>query len=132
MEKPTLTNPEGIMMLAIAAFADFVPPIFVLVLDIFFGVGELLSWPLDIFFTAIFGIWMWTRGVSVRRTKGRAGRFLRRRGIWMLGEYIPILGSIAPFWIINTLFFLKEVNRKKITPKRRRKRKAIIKPVHET
>lgn len=108
---PTLTNGEGVMMLVIAAFADFVPPIFVLTLNIFFGAGELLSWSLDILFTGLFGVWMWTRGKSVTQTKGRASRFLRRRGLWMLGEYIPILGSIAPFWIINVILFLRSKNR---------------------
>ena len=34
---PKLTDPEGVMMLVIAAFADFVPPIFVLILNGFYG-----------------------------------------------------------------------------------------------
>ena len=106
MSKPTLTSPEGVTMIAIAAFADFVPPIFVLILNFFFGLGELISWPLDIFFTGLFGIWMWTRGGDMIR-KGKGKRFLKKRGLWMLGEYVPILGSIAPFWLINVLLFLR-------------------------
>lgn len=120
MEGPTLTNPEGVTMIALSAFADFVPPIFILSLDVLIGAGEPVSWALDIFFTVVFGIWMWTRGGDILRKgkggakgkiKGKFMRFLKRRGLWMLGEYVPVLGSIAPFWLIGTILFLVQQNK---------------------
>lgn len=105
---PTLSNPEGIAMLAVAAFADLVPPVFILLLDIAFGVGELVSWAFDILFTIVLGGWMFIRGGEKMKTGKKVGQFLKRRAPWMAGEYVPILGSIAPFWLINTFLFLRE------------------------
>ena len=57
-EAPGILSLEGVAMMGTAAAFDIIPPVFVLVLDIFFGLGELLSWPLDILATMILGTWM--------------------------------------------------------------------------
>jgi len=105
--RPSLMSPEGVAMMSIAFAFDFVPPIFVLILDLAFGLGEVVSWTLDILATMIIGGWMYYRGGSMQG-KGKFAKFLKRRVPWMAGEYVPILGSIMPFWVINTFLFLKK------------------------
>jgi len=34
-------------------------------------------------------------------------RFLKRRGPFILAEYIPVVGAL-PFWTINVFLFLKK------------------------
>ena len=95
-------------MLSVAAFADLVPPLIVLPLDIIFGIGEILSWILDITLTITLGSWMFIRGGGPLIGRKKLTRFLQRRVPLMLGEYIPIAGDILPLWLINVVLFLQE------------------------
>lgn len=104
--RPYILSPEGIAMLSVALILDLVPPIFVLALDFFFGIGELISWPIDIFGTIVLGTWMYARG-GQGTTGKKLGRFLKRRAPLIVGEYIPVVGAL-PFWTINVLFFLRK------------------------
>ena len=99
-------SPEGVAMLSVALLLDLVPPVFVLALDILLGAGELISWPIDIFGTIVLGGWMWARGGKIASGK-KMGQFLKRRGPFILAEYIPIVGAL-PFWTINVFLFLKK------------------------
>lgn len=101
---PTLGQPEGIAMLAIAVFADFITPIITLGFDFLFGIGEVIDYVFDIFFTAILGTWMYLRGAR----RNRASRFLKRRLPLIVIEYIPLLSSFSPTWVIATIIFLRE------------------------
>jgi hypothetical protein len=105
-DRPGVLSPEGVAMLSVALILDLVPPVFVLALDIFFGVGEFISWPIDIFGTIVLGGWMWARGGKIASGK-KMGQFLKRRGPFILAEYIPIVGAL-PFWTINVFLFLKK------------------------
>ena len=105
-DRPGVLSPEGVAMLSVALLLDLVPPVFVLALDIFFGVGEFISWPIDIFGTIILGGWMWARGGKMAFGK-KMERFLKRRGPFILAEYIPVVGAL-PFWTINVFLFLKK------------------------
>ena len=105
-DRPRLLSPEGVSMLSVALLLDLVPPVFVLTLDILFGAGELISWPIDIFGTIVLGGWMWARGGKMAFGK-KMERFLMRRGPFILAEYIPVVGAL-PFWTINVFLFLKK------------------------
>ena len=106
IEAPDILSGEGIAMLAAAVAFDFIPPIIVLPLNIFFGLGELISWPLDILATMILGTWMFVRGGE--KTFGKKfGRFLKRRAPFIAAEYVPLVG-IFPFWVLNVFLFLKK------------------------
>jgi len=61
-DRPYLMSVEGIAMMTIAVLLDFIPPLIVIPLDLLFGFGELISWPLDILGTIVLGGWMWFRG----------------------------------------------------------------------
>lgn len=105
-EAPDILSGEGIAMMAAAAAFDLIPPVFVLTLNIFFGLGELLSWSLDILATMILGTWMFVRGGE--KTFGKKfGRFLKRRAPLIAAEYVPIVGAF-PFWMLNVFLFLKK------------------------
>ena len=106
-DAPYLLSPEGIAMMTAALFFDFVPPVIVLTLNIFFGLGELLSWPLDILATIMIGGWMWARGGKMTFGK-KFMRFLKKRGLFIFLEYVPIVGSIGPWWTINVFMFLRK------------------------
>ena len=105
-EAPDILSGEGIAMMAAAAAFDLIPPVFVLTLNIFFGLGELLSWSLDILATMILGTWMFMRGGE--KTFGKKfGRFLKRRAPFIVAEYVPLLGA-GPWWMVNVFLFLKK------------------------
>ena len=101
---PTLTQPEGLAMLAVAVFADFITPIITLGFDLLFGIGEVIDYIFDIFYTATLGTWMFLRGAR----KNRGSRFLKRRLPLILVEYIPLLSSFSPTWTIAAVIFLRE------------------------
>lgn len=103
---PDILSPEGVAMMGTAIAFDFIPPVVVLVLDALFGLGELISWPLDILATIILGGWMWARGGKMTFGK-KLGKFLKRRGLLVAFEYIPIWGEL-PWWTINVFLFLKK------------------------
>lgn len=105
-DRPELLSPEGIAMLTAAMVLDFIPPIFVLALNLFFGAGELVSWPIDIFGTIVLGGWMWISGGKMSFGK-KFMQFIKKRGPFIVGEYIPIAGAL-PFWTINVFLFLKK------------------------
>ena len=52
-DRPELLSGEGIAMMGVALMFDLIPPVFVLTLNIFFGIGELISWPIDILATIV-------------------------------------------------------------------------------
>lgn len=104
--RPYILSPEGVAMISVALAIDLIPPIIVLVLNILFGLGELISWPIDILATIILGGWMWLRGGEMTFGK-KLMKFLKRRVPFMVGEYIPIAGAL-PFWTINVFLFLRK------------------------
>lgn len=104
---PPLMSGEGIAMLTIAAMFDLIPPILVIPLDFLFGIGELISWPLDMLATVLLGGWMWARGGKMPFKK-KAGNFAKKRLIFFAIEYIPGIGSVVPSHIINVYRFLKK------------------------
>ena len=106
-DAPYLLSVAGVAMITIAMFFDFVPPVFVIMLDFFFGLGELISWPLDILATIILGGWMWIRGGKITKGK-KLQNFLIKRGPFIFFEYVPILGSIGPWWTVNVFIFLRK------------------------
>lgn len=104
-DRPALISPEGIALMTTAMAFDFIPPVIVFTLDLFFGAGELISWPIDILGTIVLGGWMWMRG-----GRGGAGKFTdfaKRRLPWVAAEYIPLVGE-GPWWTINVFLFLKK------------------------
>lgn len=104
--RPKLLSVEGVAMMSVAMIFDFVPPVFVLILDFFFGMGELISWPIDIFATIILGGWMWIRG-GKQGTGEKLVEFLKKRAPLAAMEFIPIIGE-GPWWTINVFLFLKK------------------------
>jgi len=103
---PYIFSPEGIAMLTIALLLDIIPPVIVLLLDFFFGLGEPFSWALDIFGTMTLGLWMWARGGEMTLGK-KFARYLKRRAPLIVAEYIPVVGA-GPWWTINVILFLKK------------------------
>lgn len=104
--RPSIFSPEGVAMLVTAIVFDFVPPVIVLVLDFFFGIGEILSWAIDIFATITLGVWIWVRGGDMTFGK-KFTRYLKRRAPFIVAEYIPVFGE-GPWWTVNVLLFLKK------------------------
>jgi len=106
-DRPELMSAEGVAMMTTALLFDFVPPAMVLALNLLFGLGELLSWPLDILATMMLGGWMWARGGKMPFRK-KSTQFLKKRGLFIFLEYVPIVGSIGPWWTFNVFMFLKK------------------------
>lgn len=109
-----LTRPEVIMLL-IAILLDIFG-IICLILDIFFGVGEIPSWISDGVGIVFISGWMWFRSGRVEvpeRVKKGAERGLRKlfRGKWkkfltpILGEVAPLVGAF-PFWSLAVYYEL--------------------------
>lgn|SRR5487761_323996 len=103
---PTLTSPEGILMLFLACVADGLGILF-LALDIFFGAGEVVHIIADIIFTVIFSLWMLARG-GKPKIGSKFSQFIKKRFTWMVLDYVPVLGDVWPSWIIVSIQFLKE------------------------
>lgn len=103
--RPTPFNPEGILMIGTAMFADLIS-LLCLALDIFFGIGEIIAWIPDIFFTIILGGWMYMRGSGGLNTGRKISNFLKKRGSMMALKYVPFLGTAMPIWTITVIMFL--------------------------
>lgn len=115
-----LVSPEGVAMISIAGILDLVGVI-CLVLDIFFGVGEILSWLSDGIGIIFIGGWMFFRSGKVvgapKRTKGGLFSldFLKTifRGKYkkfltpIIGEVLPFVGAL-PFWSLAVYFELTD------------------------
>jgi len=110
-----LVSPEGVAMISIAGILDLVGVI-CLVLNIFFGVGEILSWISDGVGIIFISGWMLFRSRRVEvpeRVKRRTERGLRKlfRGKWkkfltpILGEVAPLVGAF-PFWSLAVYYEL--------------------------
>ena len=105
--RPTLTSPEGILMLAVSVIADLLG-IVCLILDLAFGIGEIAHLIVDVIFTIIFGVWMIARS-GTPRAGSRIGQFIKKRLFGWIGlEFVPVIGDIVPAWTIAAMQFLKE------------------------
>ncbi len=110
-----LLRPEGIAMMSLAGILDLIGLI-CLILDIFFGVGEIPSWISDGVGIIFVGGWMFFRAGRVEvpeRVKRGVDKGLRKlfRGKWkkfltpVIGEVAPFVGAL-PFWTISVYFEL--------------------------
>ena len=106
--RPTFSNPEGVLMLAIAFFADFIFNIGAIILYPLFGFGEVVSWAGDILFTATLGLWIFMRGGQGTVKRGKMGEFFKKRFVWIAAEWLPIIGILLPAWTINVILFLRQ------------------------
>jgi hypothetical protein len=108
------TRPEVIMFI-VAILLDIFGVI-CLILDIFFGVGEIPSWFSDGAGIIFIGGWMWFRSGRMEvpeRAKQRAEKGLRKlfRGKYkkfftpILGEVAPLVGAF-PFWSLAVYYEL--------------------------
>ncbi|MFY9457545.1 MAG: hypothetical protein WAP23_01260 [Candidatus Spechtbacterales bacterium] len=104
--RPDLLSGEGIAMISVALMLDLIPPVFVIALDFFFGMGELISWPIDIFATIVLGGWMYMRGGNVSAGK-KFTNLVKKRAVFFAAEFIPIVGE-GPWHTINVFKFLKK------------------------
>ncbi|MBI1888320.1 MAG: hypothetical protein HYS15_00055 [Candidatus Spechtbacteria bacterium] len=106
---PTLLSIEGIAMLFTALAFDFIPPIFIFLLDLnpfLPGAGEFISPVIDVFATITLGGWMFLRSGG-QGIGGKLTQFIKKRGALIGLEYVPILGE-GPWWTINVFMFLKK------------------------
>jgi len=86
-----------------ALIFDFLPAILCLFLDIFAGIGEVISYVFKVLATLTIGVWMTIRSLTTGR--GGHARTLAKIILPILGEYIPFLGTIAPFWTLAVIFY---------------------------
>jgi len=105
-DRPYIFSPEGVAMLIFAILLDFAPPIIVLILDFFFGIGEVVSWIVDIFGTITLGLWIFLRSGEMTFGK-KLTRYLKRRAPFIVAEYVPVFGE-GPWWTLNVFLFLKK------------------------
>jgi hypothetical protein len=112
MEKTSaLISPEGVAMMFVAGILDIIGVI-CLILDIFFGIGEIPSWISDGIGIIFISGWMFLRSGRVEAPE-RAQRGLRKlfRGKWkrfltpIIGEVTPFVGAL-PFWTLSVYFEL--------------------------
>jgi len=109
-----LTRP-GVIMLIVAILIDIFGVI-CLLLDIFFGIGEIPSWISDGAGIVFIGGWIWFRSGRVEvseRAKQRTEKGLKKlfRGKYkkfltpILGEVAPLVGAF-PFWSLAAYYEL--------------------------
>lgn len=125
-------SPQGLVMFTVAGILDLVGA-FLLILDIFFGIGEILSYIPDVIGILFFGLWLYFRSSGERSLKETTGELkekvaerrqerkqmvktarkglsrVARFGLSALGELLPFIGAI-PFW---TIFVYQELTSKK-------------------
>jgi len=110
-----IISPEGVAMLSLAGILDIIGVI-CLILDLFFGIGEIPSWISDGVGIIFIGGWMWFRSGRItvpERAKKRTEKYLRKifRGKWkkfltpVVGEVAPIVG-VLPFWTLAVYYEL--------------------------
>ncbi len=130
----SLLSPEGILMLFLAGLLDLIG-IVCLILDLVFGIGEVLSFIPDGIGILFFGFWSLTRSQGEKTYKEAreevAGKKAEHRkmvekkakalkkgvkkgskkglrfGLSAFGELIPFLGAL-PFWTIFVILEMKE------------------------
>ncbi|MCK4355237.1 hypothetical protein KAW43_02760 [Candidatus Parcubacteria bacterium] len=128
-----LMSPEGVVMLALAVMLDIIG-IICLILDLVFGIGEVLSYIPDFIGIGFFGLWILMRSqeektykqargevasaVAEHKRKVQAAKKAFKKGakragkrgfkflFAMVGELIPLLGAL-PFWTIFVLLELR-------------------------
>ena len=107
--KPTALSPEGVLMLFIAVIFDFIGLI-LLVLTLFWGIGQAISPFLDIAGLVVIGGWMMARAGTItvpKKALKTAGKLGKKIGLPFLGELIPVFGDIAFCWTLAVWFSLK-------------------------
>ena len=130
-----LTSPEGVVMVSLAIMLDIIG-IICLILDLVFGIGEILSFIPDIIGIFFFGFWIFMKSQedktykqarteitsevaehhrevqAAKKAFKKGAKRASKRGIKffaaMLGELIPFLGAL-PFW---TIFVVSELRKK--------------------
>lgn len=108
-DTPELLGVEGIAMLFTALMFDFIPPIFIWILNLnpfLPGAGEFISPGVSFFATITLGAWMFFRG-GRQGMSGKLMQFIKKRGPLIGLEYVPILQD-APLWTVNVFMFLKK------------------------
>lgn len=128
-----LFSPEAILMLFLAGLLDLIGVI-CLILDLVFGIGEILSYIPDGIGILFFGAWVFMRSQGektkeevkeeigeklderrkkIKEMKKKAKKGVKkgvkrglRFGLATLGEIIPFLGAL-PFWSIFVFLELK-------------------------
>ncbi len=133
MSSLSLLSPEGVLMLFLAGILDLIGVI-CLILDLVFGIGEILSYIPDGIGILFFGGWLLMRSqgekskeeakeevtekiAEHRRAIEKRKKMLKkgvkkgskrglRFGLSALGELIPFLGAL-PFWTIFVFLELK-------------------------
>lgn len=109
-EASPLTRP-GVIMLFIAILLDLFG-IICLILDIFFGLGEIPSWISDGIGIIFISGWMFLKSGKIEAPE-RTQRGLRKlfRGKWkkfltpIIGEVAPFVGAL-PFWSLTVYYEL--------------------------
>jgi hypothetical protein len=109
-EASPLTRP-GVIILFIAILLDLFG-ITCLILDIFFGVGEIPSWISDGIGIIFISGWMFLKSGRIEAPE-KAQRGLRKlfRGKWkkfltpIIGEVCPFVGAL-PFWSLTVYYEL--------------------------
>ena len=96
-----MTAFEFIVMITIALALDAVGVI--LFILSFIGIGIPLSWLTDAIGGLAIGGWIFLRSGGQPMGK-RLVKTGKRAGLTLLGEVIPFLGDIMPFWTISVLF----------------------------
>jgi len=110
-----LLTPEGTVMLSLAVMLDIFG-VLCLIMDVFFGLGEIPSWISGAVGIIFIGGWMLFRSGRMAvpgRAKKRVGRGLRKvfQGKWkrfltpILGEVTPVIGGL-PFWTLAVYYEL--------------------------
>jgi len=109
----TFLSPEGIIMMSLAIFLDgseflvnYIPVI-----------GQTISVIIDIIALLFIGGWMLFRSGIIRAPKrvtarvGKAVKWAQRlkwlRPLFIVIEFIPIVGSILPLWVVVVYLELK-------------------------
>lgn len=102
---PDIFSPEGFLILLWAFFLDIILGVPIFILE-FFGIGIPMSWIVDVLGVLTIGIWSWRKTGHMQVTR-RAMRLLKRPGLALLFEAIPIVG-ILPLWMLYVFIDLKK------------------------
>lgn len=115
MPEGSLTSPEGILMLLVAAIIDIVG--LILLCLSWLGVDDYGI--LDTIGLVIIGGWMFFRSGKISGTKGaqKVGKkVFKKLGLTFLVEVIPFLGSAAPCWVVAVYSELKNSEKENKEP----------------
>lgn len=102
----SLFSPEGLLVLLTALIIDMLG-IITLILTPIMGIGQVVSWIIDIGAAIIIGGWAFLRvgalpgSKSMRMLQGKLVRKIAiRLGVAFLIEAIPVVGDIMPSWTL--------------------------------